>query len=205
MRENDRGGHTLTLDSGKIAPARRNPGIFYGWWIVVSCFLNGLILAGFVSLGFTAFIEPIARDLHWSYTQISLAVSLRGVEVALFTPFIGFLVDRWGARPLMVISAVIVGVALVLLSYVQSLTMFYLGFVLMAVGVSGNSAAVVMTAMANWFRRRLGLVTGVVGSGFSVGGLLIPLVVRLIDTYDWRKALFILGIAMVVIGVPISL
>lgn len=76
-------------------PAARQPRIFYGWWIVLSCFVNGLILGGFVSLGFTAFIEPIARDLHWSYTQISFAGSLRGVEVALFTPFIGFMVDRW--------------------------------------------------------------------------------------------------------------
>ena len=179
--------------------------IFYGWWIVLSCFLNGLILAGFVSLGFTAFIEPIANDLHWSYAQISFAASLRGVEVALFTPFIGFIVDRWGPRRLMVASAALIGISLVFLSYVHSLAMFYLGFVLMAVGVSGNSTTVVMTAMTNWFRKRLGLVTGIIGSGFALGGLLIPLVVRLIDTYNWRTALVILGIAIFVIGVPTSL
>jgi MFS family permease len=184
---------------------KKQPKIFYGWWIVVSCFVNGILLGGFVTMGFTAFVDPIANDLHWSYAQISIAASLRGVEVALFAPAIGYIVDRWGPRRVMLTGIIFISFSLVFLSYVYTLPMFYLGFIIMSLGVGGNSPTVVMTTMANWFRKKLGLATGLIGSGFALGGLLIPLVVRLIDIYDWRTALFILGIATFVIGVPISL
>jgi len=70
-------------------PDSKKPKIFYGWWIVASCAINGTLLGGFITLGFTAFIDPIVNDLGWNYTQISFAASLRGVEVALFTPLSG--------------------------------------------------------------------------------------------------------------------
>jgi sugar phosphate permease len=186
-------------------PETKRPKIFYGWWMVASCAVNGLLLGGFITLGFTAFIDPIVADLGWSYTQISFAASLRGVEVALFSPFIGFLVDRWGPRALMIAGTIFGGVSLMFLSTINSLGLFYLGFIIMAVGMSGNSPPVVMTATANWFRRRLGLASGIIGSGFALGGLLIPLVVSLIDSYEWRTALLILGIATIVVGIPTSL
>ena len=48
--------------------------------------------------GFTAVFEPIAGELGWSYTQISLAASLRGLETGLLAPLLGLLADRWGPR-----------------------------------------------------------------------------------------------------------
>jgi MFS family permease len=186
-------------------PDNKKPKIFYGWWIVASCAINGVLLGGFITLGFTAFIDPIVSDLHWNYTQISFAASLRGVEVALFTPFVGFMVDRWGPRILMLAGTVVSGISLMFLSSIHSLGMFYLGFVIMAVGLSGNSSPVVMAATANWFRKRLGLASGIIGSGFALGGLLVPVVVGLIDSLEWRTALFILGIITIIVGIPTSM
>ena len=74
--------------------------VFYGWWVVSACFLISLYLGGVVILGFTAFFEPIANEFGWSYAQISLAASLRGMEVGLLAPVLGLLVDRWGPRRL---------------------------------------------------------------------------------------------------------
>jgi sugar phosphate permease len=186
-------------------PETKKPKIFYGWWIVAACFINGILLGGFITLGFTAFIDPIAADLGWSYTQISIAASLRGVEVALFTPFIGFLVDRWGSRTMMLAGVALSGLSLMFLSTIHSLGMFYLGFIIMALGLSGNGPTVAMTAIANWFRKKLGIATGIIGSGFALGGLLIPVVVSLIDTFEWRTALLIIGIATLVVGIPTSM
>jgi sugar phosphate permease len=186
-------------------PDTKKPKFFYGWWIVICCALNGMLLGGFITLGFTAFIDPIVKDLGWNYTQISFAASFRGIEVAIFTPFMGFLVDRRGPRVLMLAGTVLSGLSLMFLSSIHSLVMFYLGFIIMAVGLSCNSSPVVMAATANWFRRKLGLATGIIGSGFALGGLLIPVVVGLIDSLEWRTALFILGIATIVVGIPTSL
>jgi len=162
-------------------------------------------VGGFVVFGFTAFFEPIANEFGWSYAQISLAASLRGAEVGLLAPIIGLFIDRWGPRRLAFGGTVLLGVGLMLLSRTTSLGMFYGAFALVALGISGLSPTVVITAVANWFRRKVGIATGIIASGFAFGGLLVPVVVRLIDVFDWRTAIFVLGLSMWVIGLPLSL
>ncbi|MFC1942798.1 MFS transporter [Chloroflexota bacterium] len=179
--------------------------VFYGWWIVGASFLIAMFLGGFVILGFTAFFEPIVNTFGWSYTQISLAASLRGIEVGLLAPLIGLMVDRWGPRRLTVSGSILIGFGLFLLSRMNSLGMFYGGFIIIALGFSLNSPTVYMTTVTNWFRKKAGLATGIVSSGFAMGGLLVPLVVKLIDAFDWRQALLILGIAICAICLPLSL
>ncbi|MFC1942799.1 MFS transporter [Chloroflexota bacterium] len=184
---------------------RKHPAMFYGWWIVGASFLLVLITGGFAMLGFTAFFEPIANTFGWSYTQISLGVSLRGVEVGLLAPIVGLLVDRWGPRRLTIAGIILIGIGLLLLSRVTSLGGFYGCFALIATGFSFASPTVFMSTMAYWFRKRVGIATGIVASGFSFGGLLVPLVVLLIDVFDWRTALVFMGLISLVFGLPLSL
>jgi len=179
--------------------------IFYGWWIVLACSLIGLYVAGTVVFGFTAFFKPIREEFGWSYTQISLAASLRGLEMGIFAPLIGFLVDRFGPRKLMVWGTVTVGFGLILLSLTQSLAMFYAAFLLLGFGAGGCAAVVTMAAVANWFRRKVGLALGLMGSGVGAGGLMVLLIVGLIDLYQWRATLIILGLGMWALGIPLSL
>jgi sugar phosphate permease len=180
--------------------------IFYGWWMVGASFLLFLLVGGFLMLGFTAFFEPIAEESGWSYTHISLAASLRGAEAAIFAPVIGLLIDRWGPRRLVFGGIVIIGLGLVLLSYTDSLAMFYVAFVLIAIGSScSSSPTVLVTSIANWFRRRVGIATGIIVSGYAIGGLLIPLIVWLIDMFGWRNAILIVGLGISLIGLPLSL
>lgn len=179
--------------------------IFYGWWIVIAGFLISLLLGGFIILGFTAFFEPIANEFGWGYAQISLAASLRGAEAGILAPLMGFLVDRWGPRRLIFVGTILLGFALIFLSRITSLGMFYGAFVLVAISDSACSPTVTMTAVANWFRRKVGIATGIMACGFALGGLLVPLVVKLIDVLDWQRAILILGLSVWVIGTPLSL
>ncbi len=184
---------------------RKSRSIFYGWWIVGACFLVMLFIGGFIGLGFTAFFEPIANHFGWSYTQMSLAASFRGVEVGLLAPLIGLFIDRWGPRRLMFGGIVLIGLGLVFLSRITSLAMYYGAFAVIAIGDSGCSPTLVMTSVANWFRKKVGLAIGIMSSGFACGGLLVPLVVKLIDVLDWRTALFLLGLAIWIVCLPLSL
>ncbi|UCG67043.1 MAG: MFS transporter, partial [Deltaproteobacteria bacterium] len=159
--------------------------IFYGWWIVLACSLIVLYVAGIIQYGFTAFFEPIREEFGWSYTQISLAASLRGLEMGIFAPLVGFLVDRFGPRKLMVWGTITVGFGLIVLSFTHSLAMFYAAFLLLAFGAGGCTSLVTMTAVANWFRKKVGLALGVLGSGIGVSGLMVLLIVGLIDLYQW--------------------
>jgi MFS family permease len=179
--------------------------VFYGWWVALACSLIGFYVAGVIFFGFTAFFEPIAEEFAWSYTQISFAVSLRGLEMGIFAPFVGFLADRFGPRKVIFWGTFTVGIGLFLLSYTQSLAMFYGAILLLAFGAGGCTSVVTMTAVANWFRKKAGIALGVMGSGIGAGGLMVLLIVQLIDLYQWRTTLIILGFGMWAIGIPLSL
>jgi len=181
------------------------PRVFYGWWVVSASSLIALYAGGIIFYGFTAIFEPIANEFGWSYAQISLAASIRGVEMGLLSPLFGMLADRWGPRRLIFSGGVITALGLILLSYTTSLAMFYGAFVLVAIGISACSMTVLMIAVANWFKRRVGLASGIAASGFGFGGLLIPVVVRLIDIYEWRMATAILAAGILATVLPLSL
>jgi len=197
-KRGDRVYHTMHLN---WKPSR----VFYGWWIVGASFFVSLYTGGVIFYGFTAIFEPIANEFGWSYTQISLAASLRGLEIGLLAPLVGLLVDRWGPRRLIFGGAVVIASGLMLLSYTTSLTMFYGAFALVAIGVSTCSSTVLMTAVANWFRRKVGIATGIMACGYGFGGFLVPVIVRLIDMYEWRMAMAIFAVGALVIDVPLSL
>lgn len=179
--------------------------VYYGWWIVIACFFMNLYVGSIVFFSFTAFFEPIQREFGWSYTQISLASSLRGLEMGIFAPIVGVLVDRLGSRRLLLFGSIIIGLGLFTLSLTQSLPMFYASFVLIAFGAGGCTSVVTMTAVANWFHKNIGLALGIAASGFGASGLLIPLIVALIDKLGWRITLVLLALGMLIIGIPLSL
>ena len=178
--------------------------IFYGWWISIACFFIGLYVAGAVVFGFTAFFQPLIEEFGWSYTQISLAASLRGLENGIFAPLIGFLADRVGSRRLIFFGTILVGLGLILMSLTRSLAMFYGSFFLISLGAGGCMSVVLMSVVGKWFHENVGKALGLVACGFGAGGLIVPLIVWLIDAYHWRTALILLGMGMWGVGIPLS-
>jgi len=178
--------------------------IFYGWWIVAACFLINLYVAGVVWLGLTGLIDPIVKEFGWSYTQISFAASLRGLEMGIFAPLVGFFTDYFGPRKLVFLGITIVGTSLILLSFTQSLIMFYASFLLLSLGAGGCTAVVLMSVIANWFDKNIGKAMGIMASGVGASGVMVPIMVWLIDVFHWRTALVFLGLGIFVIGIPLS-
>jgi MFS family permease len=179
--------------------------LFYGWWIVGAGFIISLFSGGVIFYGFTALFEPIASEFEWSYVQVSLAASLRGMEMGLLAPLVGMIIDRWGPRRLIIAGAVVMGSGLMLLGQVNSLATFYGAFAVIAIGISAMSGTVMLTSVVNWFRRKVALATGIMVSGLAIGGLLIPVVTVLIDESGWRMAMVILGLCTWVVVIPLAL
>ena len=156
-------------------------------------------------MGFTAVFEPIASDFGWSYAQVSFAASLRGLEMSLLAPIVGLLMYRWGPRRLVFAGAVIIGLGLLLLSRINSLAAFYGVFILIGIGKSTCIGVVPIATVGNWFQRKATLATGILVSGTAVGGLMVLLATRLIDIFEWRTAMAILGFGAWGILLPLSL
>ena len=179
--------------------------IYYGWWIVLAGFVVAFYVAGTIFYSFTAFIEPLVNEFGWSYTQISFAASLRGLEMGILAPLVGILVDRLGARKLLFSGVLVLGIGTILLGFTQSLAMFYGAMILIAFGAGGCTSVVTMTAVANWFDKNVGKAMGITVSGFGASGLIVPVIVWMIAACGWRTTLIILGIGMWIIGIPAAL
>jgi sugar phosphate permease len=82
--------------------------------------------------------------------------------------------------------------------------MFYGAFILIGVGTSACTGTVLAPAVANWFRKDVGKALGVMSCGIGAGGILLPLITSLIDFYQWRTTFVILGLGMLLIGLPLS-
>lgn len=179
--------------------------IFYGWWVLAACSLMGFYIAATANHSFTAFFDPFLEEFNWSYTQISFAMSLRGMEMSILSPVVGFLVDRYGPRRLSLFGVSTVGLGFLILSLTQTLWMLYAGIILIAFGGGGCTAVVMSNLVSNWFQKRIGLALGIMTAGVGACGLLIPVIVWLIDSYGWRSTLVVLGLGTWIICIPLAL
>jgi MFS family permease len=180
------------------------PQIYYGWIVIAAMFTVAMYVGGAVFYGFTAIVEPISQELLWSTWVITLAASLRGVESSLLAPVVGNMVDRYGPRRLMLGGVCISVIGVVLLSQTYNLPVYFAAFILITLGTSTTNMTVVVTVVGSWFRRRLGLATGIAVSGFACGGLLVPVINALIEASDWRVAMLVMAGGLVVIVLPLT-
>lgn len=184
---------------------RRKRGFFYGWWIVIAGGLGMSITAGINFHGFSNFIIPLTNEFGWNRTTISGVFSLARMESGLLGPLEGWLVDRVGPRRLMLVGVPLMGIGYILMSRVNSLAAFF--FVYIFVITLGNSLGMstpMAAAVANWFNRKRGLAFGIMWAGVGLGGFFVPAVGWLITSYNWRTASIIIGVFVIVLGIPIA-
>jgi len=112
----------------KISSVR---GMYYGWWVVFSACMYHALFGGLYHTGISLYFLPFKRAFSVSSSQISLAFALRSLEGGLEGPFVGYLVDKIGPKPVIWFGLVAGGVGFILLGLTQSFTMFlvvFLGF-----------------------------------------------------------------------------
>ena len=183
---------------------RRNR-MFYGWYIVIAGVLMYSYNSAINFYGFTAFIDPIATTFGWTYAQISLATSLRGIQGGALTPVMGFLVDRFPARRLAFWGIITLAAGYFLMSRATNLFMFYLSFIIMGLGGSLSISMVPQTTVARWFKKDLGKASGLLFTGNGLGGVFIPLIVSGIDHYGWRTTTLFIALGFILFCLPLSM
>ena len=177
----------------------KRPRVFYGWYIVGVAFLSAIAtmgVAGGPVYGF--FIKPMSQEFGWTRTEMVLALTFGSLAAGVVSPLVGRVVDRYGARVLMVIGGIITGALVMMVGRVNTLAQFYLIFTL-GVVVARSSVALLVpqTAVVNWFVRKRGRAVAVSTLGVPAGnGLLALLVTRVMGIYDWRAAWVAMGIVI---------
>jgi MFS family permease len=177
----------------------------YGWVVLGAAFaIITLGIGALFTLG--VFLRPIEEAMGWSRSGISAIAWLNWVIMGLGSFVAGSLSDRFGTRVVVLAGGGILGLGLVLSSQVTALWQFYLTFgVLVGAGVSAFYVPLTVTAI-KWFGGRRGLAAGVVSAGNGFGILLLsPLSRWLINEFDWRAALLILGDLAWLVVIPAAL
>lgn len=154
--------------------------------------------------GWTAFLEPITTTFGWSMVQLSLGSSLRSLEVGVFNPLWGPVVDRYSSRKLMLFGVICTGLGIFSLSQTKNLAMYYAGFFIGGMGSSLVTGILPYTVIARWFRRNIGKANGIFSIGIGIGGVLVPVVVKIIDILGWQSTLLFFAIGFLVLGIPLS-
>lgn len=181
---------------------------FYGWVIVAIGFVGDFLAAGTGGYTFGLFFRPMQAQLGWSRTTLAFSQTVRSLATGLSGPIIGPMVDRFGARIIMVMGAVLGGMGLIGLYWVSAPWQFYVLYgVCAALGIAEFGNLVVGAAIAKWFVRKRGRAMAVTTMGVSSGGLvLVPVTSWIIDSYGWRMAWVFFGVLiLVLITVPAAL
>ena len=165
----------------------KKPRFFYGWYIVFCGFLSQGLRVGLGPQTFGFFFKPMSEDLGWSRTILTGGILTRSIIGYAISPLVGFAVDRYGPKYLMVGSAVMMALSIMMLSSTQNLWQFVLFFgVIGAFGVPGLGYGVLSPTIAKWFIRNRGRATGIATSGLNVGAVaLTPVILFLIENNGW--------------------
>jgi MFS family permease len=180
--------------------------IFYGWWIVLTAAIGLLFsFAPILVFSFGVFVKSFVKEFHSNRTQISLAFTFASVMVSVGSPLAGRLVDRYGARPVILPSIGILGLLLVSFKFIStSLWQLYVLFLSLGFIGSVTNPVTYCKVVSNWFDRRRGLALGLTMFGLGVGAIVAPPIAqRLIASFGWRSAYAILGGAVLVASIPV--
>ena len=156
---------------------------------------------------FSVFFDDVAKEFDWNRAQVSLAFSLFMFASTVAFPFVGLLVDHFGARK--IIAPCILTFLLGTLSFnylVNNLWLYYATFIVIGIAAAGTSTLTYFQVVTRSFTMRRGLALGVANSGTGVGAWIFPILgYFLLEAFGWRNAYLLLGIGITIISIPVVL
>ncbi len=167
--------------------------IFYGWIVVASIIASTFIMRG-INSSFGVFFKSFKDTFGLTRATTSTIFSSRMAFSSVFAFLGGWAIDRYGPRIVFSIMGFFIGLSLILTSQTTSAWQLFITYsLLLAVGM-GASYVVITSTVLRWFDRKRGLALGIAGSGGGLGiAFVAPLSAFLIDSFEWRNALMILG------------
>ena len=192
---------------GSIVGALCNPSrIFYGWRMLAILSVMGALNHAFFSKGTALFLIPVESHLRLSRATASLIFSISRSEGAVEGPVLGYLVDRYGTKKMMIIGVILAGVGFLLFAASSNMWTFavaYLAFV--SLGATMAFSHAMMATINMWFSRfRVRALAIHDATGSLADAIILPLMGLIIVRYGWEWAAIAAGVAYLVIILPLT-
>ncbi len=142
-----------------------------GRWLQLVIGIVCMVMIANLQYGWTLFVGPIDAKYHWGRAAIQVAFSIFVITETWLVPVEGWFVDRFGPRIVVVVGGVLVGIAWMLNSIADSLTLLYIAAAIGGIGAGGVYGTCVGNAL-KWFPDRRGLAAGLTAAGFGAGSAL---------------------------------
>jgi predicted MFS family arabinose efflux permease len=196
------------MSSDAIVPLRdEESSIHYtGWHVAAAAFVGVMVsFAPIVPYTFSLFLNPLHAAFGWQREAISGTFALAAITVAVVSPGIGVLLDRFPPRRIILPSIVIFALALASLSRLgPSIQRFYLTYFVLGLVANGTAQFAYTRTILTWFKSRRGLAVAMILTGSGVGSIVIPPLTQwVIDHHGWRDAYLMLG-GIALLGMPLT-
>jgi MFS family permease len=178
--------------------------LFYGWVVVavgiaVTCVGFGAMMS------LSVFLQPMAEAMGWSRTGIATAALLNFLSMSAGAFVWGLLSDRFGTRLVVLAGGLLLGGGLVTASRASTLGAFQLLFGVIVGLAAGSLYAPITATTTRWFTRNRTLAVALVSAGLSFGSaFMAPFARFLINSYDWRTAMLLIGDLVWLVVIPAS-
>jgi MFS family permease len=175
--------------------------------VVLAAYFGTMVSFGsLLVFTFSVFVKPLGAAFGWSRESISGAFGVAAMSVAVCSPPLGHLLDRYGPRRVILPCMAIFGCAFASLGLLTP-HLWHLYAVFLVMGAVGNGTTQMgySRAVSTWFDSRRGLALALVMAGVGTGAMLLPPLAQwLIDHYGWRAAYFALGALVLALGIPLT-
>tara|TARA_B100001013_G_C24622803_1_gene447950 strand:+ start:17631 stop:18854 length:1224 start_codon:yes stop_codon:yes gene_type:complete len=174
--------------------------------VLAAVFTLGLMSGGIFSFSNAIFFGPIKQDLLLTSAQTSLIFALARAEGSIAGPIVGRLVDKFGARSMIISGGLLASLGFMLLHWIDNYWVFVIIFVgVVSTGKSAGLGQTLLSAVNLWFIKRRALAMSICITGFSSGGaVLLPLITIGVHTIGWRDVMLYSGLFMLIIVIPLG-
>ncbi len=169
-------------------------------------FLALFSIVGLALYGLPLYYDYMVSEFGWSRTQVTSGNAISKLVVGpLFGLLAGWIIDRFGPRRLMLVGIVLAAAALVGLSWMSALWMFYYFYLLNALGYGCGGPLPNQVLLSQWFREGRGKAMGFAYLGIGIGGAVVPLLSYwMAGLWGWRGALRALGVMVLGLAGPMA-
>ncbi len=144
--------------------------------------------------------------MGWSRGEITAALTILYIMNGVVSPLIGRLVDRFRVKLVITAGTLVMTLGFILLSQVNNLWLFYLGFIIIGIGSTAMGPVPTSAVVSRWFQKRRGLAIGLMSTGVGAAGFVSPVIGGLlIPTIGWRYTYLMLGLVTAVVIIPLVL